>query len=71
MFNYKCTVLTEDKNSTFEIYGTSDKSLTPNTLLEILLSDISFVCVQDMDGELGFYKHKYYKHCTAKSGHAL
>lgn len=71
MFDYTVTVLTEDKQSTFEIVGTSDKILCPNTLLEILLSDNTFVCVQDNEEELGFYKHKYHKHCTAKVGHAL
>lgn len=71
MFDYTVTVLTEDKESTFEIVGTTDKVLCPNTLLEILLSDSTFVCVQDNEGELGFYKHKYHKHCTAIIGHAL
>lgn len=71
MFDYTVTVLTVDNESTFQIFGTSDKVLCPNTLLEILLSDVSFVCVQDNEGELGFYKHKYHKHCTSKIGHAL
>ena len=71
MFDYIAIVLSEDNVSTFEIVGTSDKILCPNTLLEILLSDTSFICVQDVEGELGFYKHKYHKYCTSKIGHAL
>lgn len=71
MFDYTATVLAEDGVSIFEILGSTDKVLCPNTLLEILLSDNSFVCVQDTGGELGFYKHKYHKYCTSEVGHAL
>jgi len=71
MFDYITTVLSDDGISTFEIVGTSDKVLCLNSLLEILLTDNSFVCVQDSNSELGFYRHKYHKHCTSKIGHAL
>ncbi len=71
MFEYKITVLSDTSEGVFEIIGTSDKELQPKTLLEILLQSESYVCVQDEELKLGFYRHKYHQYCLSDIGHAM